>query len=139
MTIPREVWQRRRAARPEICAYCLSRLAIFATTKAQEIRHSLEIAKACLKNAQHYMSQEANRHRRDVQLKVGDFVLLHSKDLKVQFKGSKKLMDQYFGPFQILGKSTQLLMSWRSPRVCACMMCSMCRSSSFTQGGKVML
>ena len=73
-------------------------------SRALEIQAALTHAKACLKDAQHHMSRYANQKRRDVSYEIGDFVLLHSKNLRLKFDGSKKLMHRYFGPFEILKK-----------------------------------
>jgi hypothetical protein len=71
-------------------------------TKALEIQDALRRAQECLKAAQHHMSHYANAKRRNVSYETGDFVLLHSKNLRLKFEGSKKLMHRYFGPFEVL-------------------------------------
>jgi hypothetical protein len=70
--------------------------------RVQDIQTSLRLAKASLKEAQQFMARFANRRRRDLHFDVGDFVLLHSKNLRLQFDGVKKLMHRYFGPFKVL-------------------------------------
>jgi hypothetical protein len=73
-------------------------------SKAQEIQEALQHAKACIKDAQHLMTRYEDKKRRDVSYAVGDFVLLHSKNLRLKFDGSKKLMHRYFGPFEVVSK-----------------------------------
>jgi len=73
-------------------------------SKAAVIHEALRHAKACIKDAQHLMAKYANQKRRGVSFALGDFVLLHSKNLRLTFDGSKKLMHRYFGPFEIVSK-----------------------------------
>ena len=73
-------------------------------TQAEELHRSLDLAKACLKQAQHYMAHYANSKRRDLSFQVGDFVLLSSKNLQLKYEGVKKLAHRYFGPFEIICK-----------------------------------
>jgi len=63
-----------------------------------------EEAKAALGKAQEDMRQYADRHRIEaVRYKVGDLVLLSTKDLKWQMVGqhSEKLVEQFVGPYKI--------------------------------------
>jgi hypothetical protein len=73
-------------------------------SKAHEIQEALQHAKACIKDAQHLMTRYEDKKRRDVSYAVGDFVLLHSKNLRLKFDGSKKLMHRYLGPFEVVSK-----------------------------------
>ena len=73
-------------------------------TQAEQLQHSLDLAKACLKQAQHYMVHYADSKRRDLSFQVGDFVLLSSKNLQLKYEGVKKLAHRYFGPFEIIRK-----------------------------------
>ena len=84
-------------------------------SQAQEVQRSLELAKQCLKDAQHFMSYYANSKRRHVSYEVGDFVLLSSKNLALKSDGVKKLAHRYFGPFEILRKVGPLAYELKIP------------------------
>ena len=73
-------------------------------TQAEQLHRSLDLAKACLKQAQHYMAHYVNSKRRDLSFQVGEFVLLNSKNLQLKYEGVKKLAHRYFGPFEIVCK-----------------------------------
>ena len=63
-------------------------------------------AKAALGKAQEEMKKFANRKRREEEeYRVGDLVLLSTKDLKWQMKGrrSEKLIECFVGPYKIKG------------------------------------
>ena len=70
-------------------------------TRMKEVH---EEAEAALKKSQEEMRKYANRKRSEVEeYKVGDWVLLSTKDLKYQMKGrrSEKLTEQFVGPYQV--------------------------------------
>jgi hypothetical protein len=69
---------------------------------AVTIRRALKVAFDCLKAAQQRQGWYSNQRRRAVEFKVGDFVLLSAKNLRLQFEGVKKLMHKYFGPFEVV-------------------------------------
>ena len=87
---------------------------------ADNIKLALQRARQCMKEAQHEMAKQANKHRRHVEFKEGDFVLLHSKNLKLQFEGSKKLMHRYFGPFKVLKRIGNLSYEIETPASMKC-------------------
>ena len=62
--------------------------------QAEQLQRSVDLAKVCLEQAQHYMPHYANSKRRDLSFQVGDFVLFSSKNLA----------HRYFGPFEIVRK-----------------------------------
>jgi len=69
--------------------------------RMQEIQ---EEAKAVLSKVQEDMKKYADRHRGEVEeYKVGDLVLLSTKDLKYQMVGrrTEKLMERFVGPYKI--------------------------------------
>jgi len=71
---------------------------------AKRIKEVQEEAKAMLGKAQEDMRRYADRHRSEVvEYKVGDLVLLSTKDLKWQMVGrhSEKLVEQFVGPYKI--------------------------------------
>ena len=69
--------------------------------KMKEIQ---EEAKAALGKAQEKMKKYANRKRAEVdEYKVGDLVMLSTKDLKYQMTGrrTEKLTERFVGPYRI--------------------------------------
>ena len=69
--------------------------------KMKEIQ---EKAKAALGKAQEKMKKYTDRKRREVnEYKVGDLVMLSTKDLKYQMVGrrTEKLMERFVGPYKI--------------------------------------
>jgi len=70
-------------------------------TKIKEIQ---EEAKAALGKAQEEIKKYADRKRRKVdEYKVGDLVMLSTKDLKYQMvrRRTEKLMERFIGPYKI--------------------------------------
>jgi len=70
-------------------------------TKMKEIQ---EKAKAALRKAQGEMKRYIDKKRAEVnEYKVGDLVMLSTKDLKYQMVGrrTEKLMERYVGPYKI--------------------------------------
>jgi len=70
----------------------------------QKIKEIQEEAKAALGKAQADMKKYANRKRSDVkEYKVGDLVMLSTKDLKYQMVGrrTEKLTERFVGPYRI--------------------------------------
>ena len=70
-------------------------------TKIKEIQ---EKAKAALGKAQEEMKRYADRKRAEVnEYKVGDLVMLSTKDLKYQMVGrrTEKLTERFVGPYRI--------------------------------------
>jgi len=69
--------------------------------KMKEIQ---EEAKVALRKAQEEMKKYADKKRTEVnEYKVGDLVMLSTKDLKYQMVGrrTEKLMERYVGPYKI--------------------------------------
>lgn len=58
-------------------------------------------AKQLLAEAQQRQKAYADRNRREVTLKVGDKVLLSTRNLQLKNKGTKKLLPKWVGPFVI--------------------------------------
>jgi len=50
------------------------------------------------------MTRYEDKNQRDISYAVGDFVHLPSKNLRLKFDGSKKLMHLYFGPYEVIKK-----------------------------------
>jgi len=72
----------------------------------EKMRKIQEEAKAALRKAQEKMKKFTNRKQgKGKEYKVGDLVLLSTKDLKWQMKGrrSEKLMECFVGPYKIKG------------------------------------
>jgi hypothetical protein len=70
----------------------------------QNMHDAISEAKRCLQAAQQRQKAYADEHRRDVAFKVGDQVLLSTKNLTLKMVGSSKLMPKYVGPFTISRK-----------------------------------
>jgi len=71
--------------------------------KMKEIQ---EEAQAALQKVQEEMKKQADRHRGEVEeYKVGDMVLLSTRDLKWQMIGRKtdKLTERFVGPYRVKG------------------------------------
>ena len=64
-----------------------------------QIHVALREAKSCLQAAQQRQKRFADEHRADVQLAVGEQVLLCTKNIKL--KGSTKLLPRWIGPFKV--------------------------------------
>ena len=76
-----------------------------------ELRRNLE-------RAQQRMRDSANKHRRDVEFKVGDEVLLKLQPYRqhsVARPLSAKLARRYYGPFEILEQIGQMAYQFRFP------------------------
>jgi len=72
----------------------------------ERIKKIQEEAKAALGKAQEEMKKFANRRQREEEeYRVGDLVLLSTKDLKWQMKGrrSEKLTEYFVGPYKVKG------------------------------------
>jgi len=73
---------------------------------AAKMKEIQEEAQATLKKAQEEMKKQADRHRGEVEeYKVGDIVLLSTKDLKWQMIGRRtdKLTERFVGPYRVKG------------------------------------
>jgi len=71
---------------------------------AEKMRSMQEEAKAALQKAQEDMKQYADRERGEVEeYKVGDLVLLSTKDLKYQMVGrcTEKFTECFVGPYRV--------------------------------------
>jgi len=71
---------------------------------AEKLKNVQEEAKAALQKAQEDMKQYADRERGEVEeYRVGDLVLLSTKDLKYQMAGrrTEKLTERFVGPYKV--------------------------------------
>ena len=71
-----------------------------------KIKEIQEKAQAVLKKVQEEMKKQADRYRGEVkEYKIGDRVLLSTKDLKWQMVGRRidKLMERFVGPYRVKG------------------------------------
>jgi hypothetical protein len=74
----------------------------------QNMHDAISEAKRCLHAAQQRQKAYADTRRRDVEFKVGDQVLLSTKNLTLKMVGSSKLMPRYVGPFTVVKKVNQV-------------------------------
>ncbi|PBP19405.1 hypothetical protein BUE80_DR009813 [Diplocarpon rosae] len=70
---------------------------------AQRMYAAWEVAKANMKQAQDRMSNSVNQHRRPIDWQPNDMVYLSTRNLK-NYRPSKKLSNQWDGPFKVLEK-----------------------------------
>jgi len=92
---PRMVFEEKRKGKYEVAEKFVKRM-----KKIQEE------AKAALGKAQEEIKKFTNRRRREEEeYRVGDIVLLNTKDLKWQMKGrrSEKLTERFVGPYKVKG------------------------------------
>jgi len=92
---PRMVFEEKRKGKYEVAEKFVKRM-----KKIQEE------AKAALGKAQEEMKKFTNRRQREEEeYRVGDIVLLNTKDLKWQMKGrrSEKLTERFVGPYKVKG------------------------------------
>ena len=78
-----------------------------AATFVGDMRQNCERAIECLKRAQRRQKAYADLHRREVTYKVGDKVLLNTKNVRWRSPGAPKLMPRFVGPFvvsEVIGK-----------------------------------
>ena len=66
-----------------------------------DICHAIKLAKDALHAARDRQKAYADAHRRELTFEVGDYVLLHTKNLKIQHVGVGKLLLRYIGPFKV--------------------------------------
>jgi hypothetical protein len=68
------------------------------------LQKALSLARDSLHSAQTRMKKNADTHRRELDFKVGDQVLLSSKNIRLRTAGTKKLLPKFLGPFTVLQK-----------------------------------
>jgi hypothetical protein len=66
------------------------------------MHEALQSAKASLRLAADRYKSNADRHRRDVTLEVGQSVLLNAKNIHLRHQGTRKLLPRWLGPFKVL-------------------------------------
>lgn len=69
--------------------------------REERIRKALALARTSAQAAQARQKRLADRHRRELQLKAGDKVLLATENLRLR-SGTHKLTARYIGPFRVL-------------------------------------
>ena len=73
-----------------------------ASERAERMRQALDHARSKAEQAQARQKRLADRHRRLLQLKEGDQVLLSTEGLQLR-SGTHKLTGRYIGPFRVVG------------------------------------
>jgi hypothetical protein len=63
------------------------------------MKHNMEVAKTCIQKAQYRMKQAYDKHHQEISFKVGDLVLLKSKNLTLP--GKAKFLPRFVGPFPV--------------------------------------
>jgi hypothetical protein len=69
---------------------------------AGRMADNLQLAKDALRAAQDRQKSFANTKRRDVQFKVGDKVMLSTKNIHLNNPGPRKLLPRWCGPFKVI-------------------------------------
>lgn len=72
--------------------------------EAKKMQAAVLDAKECLRRAQDCQRTYANQKRRELQYKVGEKVLLSTKNIRFRYKGTKKLLPKFIGPFTVVKK-----------------------------------
>ena len=67
-----------------------------------DMQLALVQARDALKKAQDRYKLYADKHRRDIEYKLGDSVLLSTKNIKIRGKSVSKLMPRFMGPYEII-------------------------------------
>jgi hypothetical protein len=70
--------------------------------RAERMKAALDHARSNAERAQAKQKRLADRHRRLLQLKAGDLVLLSTENLQLR-SGTHKLTGRYIGPFRVIG------------------------------------
>jgi hypothetical protein len=65
-----------------------------------KMQDELKRARQCMLDAQTRMKSTADKHRKDITFKVGDDVLLATKNLKLKGNNPRKLLPRFIGPFK---------------------------------------
>ncbi|CAH9070989.1 unnamed protein product [Cuscuta europaea] len=89
----------------------VSRMTAQRNLMLKELKENLEIA-------QNQMKQQANKHRREVLLAVGDMVYLKIQPYKLRSLArriNQKLSPRYYGPFEIIGKLSPVAFKLKLP------------------------
>ena len=87
----------------------------------EHLRTVVSAAKDSLEAARERAVRYANRHRRDEQFAVGDYVLLSSEHVlpdTLKRRPSAKLQPRFFGPFQVLKRIGPVAYRLSLPRSC---------------------
>ncbi len=76
---------------------------------AERVQTALDAARQCAMRAQQRQKKYADMKRRDVTFKVGDQVLLATKNLRLSYEGllrspTRKLLPRFVGPFKVTDK-----------------------------------
>ena len=85
----------------------------------ETMREDVAKAKEALKMAQQRMKTYADKKSRQVEFKVGDLVLLSTKNIRLKGRkglGSRKLFPKWIGPFKVLDRVGSLAYRLEMPR-----------------------
>jgi hypothetical protein len=83
----------------------------------RRMRWDLERARTCLKAAQDRMKAYADARRKDAPiLKIGQPVLLSTKNLKFKHTRTRKLLPRFIGPFPIVQEVSSVAFRIRLPK-----------------------
>ena len=71
---------------------------------SEDLHEAVRMAKQAWTSAQQRQAQCANQKRRDVTYKIGDSLLLSTKNIRLKTPGAKKLLPKWIGPYKVLSK-----------------------------------
>jgi len=83
---------------------------------AAKVADALKKAKSNLAEAQSRAKRYADLHRREVEFKVGDLVLLSTKNLKLRVRKDTKLLPKFVGPCRVLQRIGNVAYRLELPR-----------------------
>ena len=71
---------------------------------SQDLQEAIRMAKQAWTSTQQRQAQYANQKRHDVTDKVGDSLLLSTKNIRLKTPGSQKLLPRWIGPYNVVSK-----------------------------------
>ena len=89
----------------------------FAAKFTDDMHNAVAKAKQCLEAAQQRAKAYADTKRSPVSVKVGDQVLLSTKNIAIKHNGSAKLMPKWIGPFTIIKQVNEVAFKLELPSV----------------------
>ena len=81
----------------------------------QDMKQSLEDAKARLSEARERMRGRENKNRREVTYKEGDYALLSTKNMRSRAIGARKFLPRFIGPFLVSRRINEVAYELRLP------------------------
>lgn len=83
---------------------------------AERQQEILERCRSHMQKTQDNMAKYHDQHNMDMEFKIGDSVMLHTKDFPVKGDKSRKLAPRKSGPFEVIGVERPVLYRLRLPK-----------------------